>query len=77
MQLYVKTVMVTSVSEQVRAFREGFSSVFPVEDLLVFSPLELDILINGSDEVWDQESNTNLSLFFAAWVFDMALIKFS
>lgn len=54
--LSVKAALVTSVAEQTRAFKTGFSLVFPLEDLHLFSPAELDVLLNGSEESWEVES---------------------
>jgi len=36
----------------VRAFRDGFSAVFPIERLGAFEADELDLLLNGSREKW-------------------------
>jgi E3 ubiquitin-protein ligase TRIP12 len=41
---------------QTRAFREGFSKVFPVEDLQAFSADELVMLFGNTDEDWSIES---------------------
>jgi E3 ubiquitin-protein ligase TRIP12 len=42
------------VAAQVAAFRDGFSSVFPVDSLAAFSPAELDVLLNGETrERWE------------------------
>jgi E3 ubiquitin-protein ligase TRIP12 len=42
--------------EQTRAFREGFSKVFSVDDLQAFSADELVMLFGNSDEDWTIES---------------------
>lgn len=41
---------------QVKAFREGFSKVFPITDLKAFSADELVMLFGNSDEDWSIES---------------------
>jgi E3 ubiquitin-protein ligase TRIP12 len=42
--------------QQAKAFREGFSKVFPVTDLLAFSADELVILFGSAEEDWSIES---------------------
>ena len=41
---------------QAKAFREGFSKVFPVSDLQSFSADELVMLFGNADEDWSMES---------------------
>lgn len=41
---------------QAKAFREGFSKVFPISDLQAFSADELVLLFGNSDEDWSAES---------------------
>lgn len=41
---------------QAKAFREGFSKVFPVTDLQAFSADELVILFGSAEEDWSIES---------------------
>ena len=41
---------------QAKAFREGFSKVFPVADLQTFTADELVMLFGNSDEDWSIES---------------------
>ena len=41
---------------QAKAFREGFSKVFPISDLRAFSADELVMLFGNSDEDWNIES---------------------
>jgi E3 ubiquitin-protein ligase TRIP12 len=41
---------------QAKAFREGFSKVFPVSDLQSFSADELVMLFGNADEDWSIES---------------------
>ena len=49
-------VLFESVMPAVLCFREGFSFVFPVSDMRLLTPYEIDLLLNGSDESWDIES---------------------
>ena len=42
----------TGVASQVRALRDGFSTVFPVRDLRTFTPDELVLLFGNADEDW-------------------------
>lgn len=44
---------------QAKAFREGFSKVFPIADLRAFSADELVMLLGNSDEDWSIESGSN------------------
>lgn len=44
------------VAAQAQAFREGFSKVFPVTDLQIFSPDELAMIFGNADEDWSPES---------------------
>ena len=41
---------------QAKAFRDGFSKVFPISDLQAFSADELVMLFGNSDEDWSTES---------------------
>lgn len=41
---------------QAQAFREGFSKVFPINDLQAFAADELVMLFGNSDEDWSVES---------------------
>ena len=43
---------------QAKAFRDGFSKVFPITDLQAFSADELVMLFGNSDEDWNIESRT-------------------
>ena len=40
----------------IKAFREGFSKVFPIADLQAFTADELVMLFGNSDEDWSIES---------------------
>jgi E3 ubiquitin-protein ligase TRIP12 len=46
--------------EQTRAFREGFSKVFSVNDLQAFTADELVMLFGNTDEDWSAESEYRL-----------------
>lgn len=41
---------------QTKAFREGFSKVFPVTDLQAFYPDELGLIFGSGEEDWSPES---------------------
>lgn len=41
---------------QAKAFKEGFSKVFPITDLQAFSSDELVMLFGNGDEDWSYES---------------------
>lgn len=41
---------------QAKAFKEGFSKVFPIGDLQAFSADELVMLFGNSEEDWSTES---------------------
>jgi E3 ubiquitin-protein ligase TRIP12 len=46
----------TGAQPQAKAFREGFSKVFPITDLQAFSADELVMLFGNSDEDWSIET---------------------
>ncbi|KAF8449163.1 hypothetical protein L210DRAFT_3609574 [Boletus edulis BED1] len=46
----------TGARPQAKAFREGFSKVFPISDLQAFSADELVMLFGNSDEDWSVET---------------------
>lgn len=46
----------SGVRDQIRAFREGFSEVFPYSALKSFSPEELVMLFGQQDEDWSMET---------------------
>lgn len=50
-------VLGKGVREQVKAFKEGFSKVFPVTDLKTFTADELVMLFGNSEEDWSIESD--------------------
>lgn len=49
------------IALQAKAFREGFSKVFPVTDLRTFSADELAVLFGSGEEDWSVESKFFLS----------------
>lgn len=48
----------SGVEAQVKAFQDGFSAIFPVRDLTIFSPEELILLFGNADEDWSRESES-------------------
>nr|XP_018262246.1 E3 ubiquitin-protein ligase TRIP12 [Kwoniella dejecticola CBS 10117]OBR84404.1 E3 ubiquitin-protein ligase TRIP12 [Kwoniella dejecticola CBS 10117] len=46
----------TGVERQVKAFQEGFSMVFSIRDMRIFSPDELGLLFGNADEDWSRET---------------------
>lgn len=60
MQEYISEVLDAIIGKgvaiQVKAFKEGFSKVFPIIDLRAFSADELVMLFGNSDEDWSSES---------------------
>lgn len=57
---YVREVLEAIIGNgarlQAKAFRDGFSKVFPISDLQAFSADELVMLFGNSDEDWSPES---------------------
>ncbi|KAG9312850.1 hypothetical protein JVU11DRAFT_6281 [Chiua virens] len=51
-------ILGTGARPQAKAFREGFSKVFPISDLQAFSADELVMLFGNSDEDWGIETLT-------------------
>ncbi|WOL05908.1 E3 ubiquitin-protein ligase [Canna indica] len=54
--LVVDATVKTGIMQQTEAFRSGFSQVFDISSLQIFSPLELDSLICGRRELWEPEN---------------------
>nr|XP_019045516.1 E3 ubiquitin-protein ligase TRIP12 [Kwoniella bestiolae CBS 10118]OCF24446.1 E3 ubiquitin-protein ligase TRIP12 [Kwoniella bestiolae CBS 10118] len=46
----------TGVEKQVKAFQEGFSLVFSVREMRIFSPEELGLLFGNAEEDWSRET---------------------
>ena len=58
----IDSIIGAGAALQAKAFREGFSKVFPITDLASFSADELVMLFGNGDEDWSIEST--LKLFF-------------
>ena len=58
--------------QQAKAFREGFSKVFPITDLQTFTTDELVMLFGDSEEDWSIESVFQISIH-CGWLADYAL----
>ncbi|CAN6481260.1 unnamed protein product [Victoria cruziana] len=54
--LVVDATLKTGIMRQLEAFRAGFSQVFDISSLQIFSPNELDCLLCGRRELWKAES---------------------
>jgi E3 ubiquitin-protein ligase TRIP12 len=52
----IDAIIGKGASLQAQTFREGFSKVFPIQDLQAFSADELMLLFGNSDEDWNNES---------------------
>lgn len=52
----LNSILGTGIQIQAKAFREGFSKVFPITDLAAFSSDELVMLFGNGDEDWSVES---------------------
>lgn len=46
----------SGVAEQVKAFQDGFSSIFPIKSIKIFSLDELYLLFGNADEDWSRET---------------------
>jgi len=55
-KLVVDAIIGTGLQPSVRAFKEGFSTMFPVSDLKAFSLEELVMMFGNADEDWGIES---------------------
>ncbi|KAF8637626.1 hypothetical protein AX17_002695 [Amanita inopinata Kibby_2008] len=55
-QEVLDAILGKGVQVQARAFKEGFSKVFPVSDLQAFSADELAMLFGNTDEDWNTET---------------------
>lgn len=58
LQLVLEQHTVHGIAPQVTAFRAGFNAVFPVDNLRIFSPLEVQHLLSGAQtqQNWDVQS---------------------
>lgn len=64
-QLVVEATLTLSVSAQIDALRAGFQAVLPLESISLFSPAELDTLLNGAEELWDVQCMKHLLFYFS------------
>ena len=55
----IDAIIGKGASLQAKAFREGFSKVFPIADLASFTADELVMLFGNSDEDWTIESKSS------------------
>ncbi|RXK36787.1 hypothetical protein M231_05948 [Tremella mesenterica] len=46
----------SGIHDQVKAFQDGFSMIFPIQDMAIFSPEELGVLFGNADEDWSRET---------------------
>ena len=54
----IDSIIGAGAALQAKAFREGFSKVFPIADLKAFTADELVMLFGNSDEDWSIESES-------------------
>ncbi len=58
--LMTRFLLVDGIEKQFMAFRDGFDSVFPIESLKCFDPLELQLLISGDQSpTWTYDEILN------------------
>ena len=62
---------------QAKAFKEGFSKVFPITDLRAFSADELVMLFGNSDEDWSVESELTAPDYTLKFYILMVMIALS
>lgn len=56
LELVLDKTLRSGIAEQVQEFRAGFSMIFPINDLGIFSPEELALLCGNTDEDWSKET---------------------
>lgn len=60
LELYInkvlEAVLYTGILHQTKAFMDGFSKVFPINALIIFSPQELVELFGNAEEDWSYET---------------------
>lgn len=54
--LLISSLIGTGIEQQLQSFIDGFSKVFPYENLLVLSPEELIVVFGTVEEDWSQET---------------------
>ncbi|GAA5981258.1 hypothetical protein JCM11641_005626 [Rhodosporidiobolus odoratus] len=59
--LVIDWTLLRGVKDQVDEFKKGFSTVFPVRDLQIFTPAELVMMMTAEEEDWSVEALTNAS----------------
>lgn len=55
-EMVVEATVFKGVINQVKAFMQGFSRVFPISSLTIFSPNELRDMFGNSDEDWSKDT---------------------
>ncbi|KAH8087913.1 hypothetical protein HD553DRAFT_269487 [Filobasidium floriforme] len=55
-ELVYKVTLQTGIAKSVDSFREGFSRIFPIKELSIFSPEEMGLLFGNPDEDWSRET---------------------
>ena len=61
-QEVLEAILGKGTAQQAKAFRDGFSKVFPINDLQPFSIDELVMLFGNTDEDWSAESKDRTGL---------------
>lgn len=60
----MRSFMSESVALPMAAFRDGFSSVFPITAMGTFSPDEFATLLNGAEERWEFDGSLVITILF-------------
>ncbi|KAJ3448961.1 e3 ubiquitin-protein ligase trip12 [Anaeramoeba flamelloides] len=50
--LILDSFLKNGIKRQIESFIKGFNTIFPIDKLNIFSPHEIDTLINGETETW-------------------------
>ena len=61
LDLVLDMTLGSGIARQVKAFQDGFSTIIPIDDIKIFSPEELGLLIGNTDEDWSKESESSAS----------------
>lgn len=56
LELVLDWTLGTGIARQVKQFQEGFSQIFSVDDLKIFSPEELALLFGNTEEDWSRDT---------------------
>ena len=59
-RLVIDAILVGGVEKQTKAFIEGFSKIFSIDDMKIFTPEELTSLFGNADEDWTIETLTEV-----------------